>query len=142
MELGAEPTAPPLKAAPAASSAAPPDMDQRVVLNGMTWKDYEILLAVRGDRADVRMAYMNGAIELMGPSFHHESVRVTIARLVEAFGDETGLDLNGYGSWTLKNALVERGLEPDECYVLGVAHEGDVPQLAIEVVWTSGGLNK
>lgn len=144
MELLAEPTLPhakPAKPAPGTSTAPPPDMDQRVILFGMTWKDYEILLAVRGDQSGVRMAYLNGAIELMSPSINHEGIKKTIARIVEAYGDERGLDLNGYGSWTLKNALVERGLEPDECYVLGEVHK-DVPELAIEVVWTSGGLNK
>lgn len=141
MELLAEPTPPQPKPASRASPAPPPDMDQRVILRGMTWKDYEILLAVRGDRAGVRMAYLNGAIELMSPSINHEGVKTTIGRLVETYADERGVDLNGYGSWTLKNELVERGLEPDECYVLGGAHKS-IPDLAIEVVWTSGGLNK
>lgn len=129
------------KPAPRGSTAAPPDLDQRVTLRGMTWKDFEILLAVRGDRAGVRMAYLNGAIELMSPSVNHEGIKKTIARLVEAYADERRLDLNGYGSWTLKSALVERGAEPDECYSLGETHT-EVPELAIEVVWTSGGLNK
>lgn len=141
MELLAEPNLPPAKPTPGTSAAPPTDMDQRVILYGMTWKDYEILLAVRGDQSGVRMAYLNGAIELMSPSINHEGVKTTIGRLVETYADERGLELNGYGSWTLKNALVERGLEPDECYVLGEAHK-DVPELAIEVVWTSGGLNK
>jgi Uma2 family endonuclease len=123
------------------SSAPPADMDQRVILTGMTWKDFEILLAIRGDNSGVRMAYMEGAIELMSPSINHEGVKKTVARLVEAYADELGLPLNGYGSWTLKNAFVERALEPDECYVLG-SPKGDIPELAIEVVWTSGGLNK
>jgi Uma2 family endonuclease len=123
------------------STAPPTDMDQRVILYGMTWKDYEILLAVRGDRAGVRMAYLNGAIELMSPSINHEGVKKTIARLVEAYGEGLGVELNGYGSWTLKNAFMERGLEPDECYVIGQAHK-EAPELAIEVIWTSGGLNK
>ena len=30
-------------------------MDQRVILYGMSWKDYEIMLAIRGDRAGVRI---------------------------------------------------------------------------------------
>ena len=119
----------------------PPSMDQRVTLHGMTWKDYEIMLALRGDRSGVRMAYLHGAIELMSPSIDHEGIKKTMARLVEAYADERGWDLNGYGSWTLKDALAERGLEPDECYVLGGAPK-DVPDLAIEIVWTSGGLNK
>lgn len=129
------------RALPQPAAEPPPDFDQRVILRGMTWKDYEIMLALRGDRAGVRMAYFNGEIELMSPSLNHEGVKTTIGRLVEAYADERGLDLNGYGSWTLKNALLERGLEPDECYVLGGSHKG-VPELAIEVVWTRGGLNK
>lgn len=139
MVLLAEPAVP--QAKPAPSAAPPPDMDQRVILYGMTWKDYEILLAVRGDRAGARMAYLNGAIELMSPGINHEGVKKTLARLVEAYADERGLDLSGYGSWTLKNAMLERGLEPDECYVLGTERK-EAPDLAIEVIWTSGGLNK
>ncbi|MDC3956298.1 Uma2 family endonuclease [Polyangium jinanense] len=121
--------------------APQPTEDERVILNGMTWQDYERLLADRGDQAGARMAFLDGTIELMRSSFHHEGVKKTLCRLVEAYADERGLDLNGYGSWTLKNALVGRGLEPDACYALGVPG-GDLPQLAIEVVWTSGGLNK
>src|SRR5690242_2815198 len=112
----ADTSAPLAKPAPRGSSAAPPDIDQRVTLRGMTWKDFEILLAVRGDRAGVRMAYLNGAIELMSPSVNHEGIKTMIGRLVEAYADARGLDLNGYGSWTLKSSLVERGAEPDECY--------------------------
>lgn len=36
---------------------------------------------------------------------------------------------------------VARGVEADECYVLGDP-EADRPDLAIEVIWTSGGLDK
>ena len=39
------------------------------------------------------------------------------------------------------NPVVERGLEPDECYVLG-EHDAQRPDLAIEVVWTSRLLDK
>ncbi len=141
MVLLAEPTLLRQRSVPHAFTAPPEEVDQRVILHGMTWKDFEIMLALRGDRGGVRMAYLNGAIELMSPSINHEGVKKTIARIVEAYGDEQGLDLNGYGSWTLKNELLERGAEPDECYVLGVTHK-DVPELAIEVVWTRGGLNK
>jgi hypothetical protein len=36
----------------------------------------------------------------------------------------------------------ERGVEPDECYVFGEVGEPTRPDLAIEVVWTSGRLDK
>ena len=141
MVLLAEPTLLRQRTVPHAFTAPPEDVDQRVILNGMTWKDFEIMLVLRGDRGGVRMAFLNGAIELMSPSINHEGVKTMIGRLVEAYSDEEGFDLNGYGSWTLKNELLEKGAEPDECYVLGAAHK-DVPELAIEVVWTRGGLNK
>lgn len=119
----------------------PVEDDQHVILYGMTWKDYEILLAVRGDRAGVRMYYLNGAIELMSPSHSHEEIKKTIARLLETYCDERGIELNGYGSWTLRNAPQERGAEPDECYIVGETKK-DLPDLAIEVIWSHGGLDK
>jgi Uma2 family endonuclease len=50
--------------------------------------------------------------------------------------------LSGYGSWTLRNVPKERALEPDECYIIGDTRGKDSPDLAIEVIWTSGGLDK
>ncbi len=118
-----------------------PMLDQRVVLHGMSWKDYEVMLAVRGDRAGVRMYYLEGELELMSPSHGHESLKTTLGRLLEAWADERGVELNGLGSWTLRSLQSESGAEPDECYVLD-APTKDVPDLAIEVAWTRGGLNK
>lgn len=117
------------------------DADQRVYLHGLSWEDYERLLAMRGESSGVRITFYKGEIELMSPSRSHERIKTTLARLVEAYAEEQGLSLNGYGSWTIKERREERGAEPDECYVLGV-HEPDRPDLAIEVVWTSGGLDK
>ncbi|HWL86447.1 MAG TPA: Uma2 family endonuclease [Polyangiaceae bacterium] len=119
----------------------PDELDQRVVLTGMTWKDYEILLAIRGERSRPRIYYLKGEIELMNPSWDHEDIKTTIARLLEAYADERGLEFNGYGNWTLKRARRERGAEPDECYILN-ARKKPKPDLAIEVVWTHGGLDK
>ena len=119
------------------------DGDQRVFLHGMTWKDYETLLAVRGDRAGVRLSYLDGTIELMSPSRNHETIKTTLARLLEAYCDARGIELDGCGAWTLRNAPKEQGLEPDECYFVGeTGNDKDVPDLAIEVVWSHGGLDK
>jgi Uma2 family endonuclease len=114
--------------------------DHRVTLHGVTWDQYEALLAIRGDTAGVRMAYLEGELELMSPSRSHESIKKVLARLLEAYGEERGLELNGFGSMTLRNQPKERGVEPDECYELGGPKE--FPDIAIEVVWTSGGLDK
>lgn len=115
-------------------------VDQRVILHRVRWDEYETLLAIRGEDSVPRMTYLEGTLELMTPSRDHETVKKTLARLLEAYGDELGIELEGYGSWTLKREETERGAEPDECYSIGKA--GEVPDIAIEVNWTSGGLDK
>ena len=115
-------------------------VDQRVFLRDVSWSDFETLLAIRGDEAGVRMAYLEGTLELMTPSHDHEILKKKMARLLEAYAEELGIELEGYGSWTLKREGEKRGAEPDECYSVGLTR--DVPALAIEVICTSGGLDK
>lgn len=119
----------------------PAAADQRVFLNGLRWSDYEVLLAVRGDRAGPRMAFLEGTLEIMSPSFDHEAIKKNLARLLEIWAYREGLRLRGLGSWTVRSASKERGLEPDECYILGTERK-ERPDLAIEVNWTAGGIDK
>ena len=119
-----------------------PTADGRVVMHGVSWAHYEALLALRGDASSPRIAYLDGAMELMSPSKDHERVKSYIGRLVEAFALERGVDLSPYGSWTLKEAPKQAGVEPDECYLIGADQKRDTPDLVIEVVWTSGGIDK
>jgi Uma2 family endonuclease len=118
-----------------------PTADQRLVTYGVPWDHYEAQLAMRGDRSVPRMAYLEGALELMSPSKDHERIKSYIGRLIEAYALERGIDLSPYGAWTLKSAPEKSGLEPDECYLVG-DQDKDTPDLAIEVVWTSGGIDK
>jgi Uma2 family endonuclease len=110
------------------------EQDQHVILHDMAWQDFEAMLALRGDRAGVRMYYLDGAIEFMSPAKTHEGRKTTLARLLEYWALETGVSLAGYGSWTLKKEIREAGGEPDECYILG--RDKDVPDLVIEVEWS------
>jgi Uma2 family endonuclease len=109
--------------------------DQRVVMRGMSWQDFEAFLAIRGDRAGVRMYYLDGEIEIMSAAKIHEGRKKTLARLLEIWALETGVALNGFGAWTLKKEIREAGAEPDECYILGETDK-DVPDLVIEVEWS------
>lgn len=118
-----------------------PTADQRVVTYGVPWAHYEAQLALRGDGASPRIAYLEGAMELMRPSKEHERIKAFIGRLIETYALERGVDLSPYGAWTLKAAPRQSGLEPDECYLVG-DQTRDIPDLAIEVVWTSGGIDK
>jgi Uma2 family endonuclease len=119
-----------------------PTADQRIVMNGVPWAHYEALLALRGDASVPRISYLDGAMELMSPSKHHERNKSYIGRLVEAYALARGIDLSPYGGWTLREAPKQAGVEPDECYLIGPDQDRGIPDLAIEVIWTSGGIDK
>jgi|SRR5580658_5828638 hypothetical protein len=89
------------------------ELDQHVVLRGMAWKDYEVVLAIRSEAAGVRLYYLDGEIELMSSTRDHEGNKTMLARLLEMWAVEASVDLNGLGSWTLKDARKEAGAEPE-----------------------------
>jgi Uma2 family endonuclease len=114
--------------------------EQRVLLTGVPWDIY-VSLRDAVDTPGVRMTYCEGALELMSPLPEHEETKTTIARLIEMYAIERDVPLYGYGSTTFRSKVKTHGLEPDECYC--VSHRlKDVPDIALEVVLTSGGLEK
>jgi Uma2 family endonuclease len=118
-------------------------VDQRVCLHDVSWEGYEAFLALRGEQGGARATYLTGELELMSPSINHELCKTLLGRLLEAYAEERDIELSGYGSWTIKSAAVKRGVEADECYVVGSRDTlPDIPDIAIEVVWTSGGIDK
>jgi len=118
-----------------------PTADHRVVLAGVTWEHYEVELAMRGEKSVPRLAFLEGVMELMSPSRDHERITSYLGRLVEVFAELQDIELSPYRSWTLKNGR-NAGGEPDECYIVGEDQSKDRPDLVIEVIWTSGGLDK
>jgi len=118
-------------------------IDQRVRLHGIAWKDYEAILTMRGESAGVRITYLDGELELMTPSLDHGEWKKRLARLIEAWAEERGVDLEGYGSWTVRSEAAGRGVEADECYLVGIPEtEPERPDIAIEVIRSSGGIDK
>ncbi len=116
--------------------------DQRVILHNVPWSHYEVMLALRGESSVPRLSYCEGTLEIMSPSRTHEHLKSRIGHLVEVFLLHHDIEFEAVGSWTLKGAPELRGAEPDECYLLGEDRSGDRPHLAIEVSWTSGGIDK
>jgi Uma2 family endonuclease len=118
-----------------------PPNEQRLVLEGFSWQQYETLLATLGDDfPNLRLNYLEGTLEIMTTSPEHEELKTIIRMLLEAYFLETRTRFHGIGSATFRKASKLRGLEPDECYCLGQKKE--FPDLAIEVVLTSGMINK
>jgi len=118
-----------------------PIEDHVIHLSDVSWEDYERLLAMRGDHSAPRIAYLEGEVEIMSPSQTHEAIKSMIGCLVETYCLERDIPFSTFGSWTLQAQDRTRGAEPDECYVFGAA-KAQRPHLAIEVVWTSGRIDK
>jgi len=114
--------------------------EERITLFGVPWKTYVVMRELL-DSPGLKMTYDQGTLELLVPSDLHEIRRKSVARLVEMFAIERDFPLQGYGSTTFRREAKERGLEPDECYFIG-KKQTDFPDIAIEVVITSGGLAK
>ncbi|WP_287279554.1 MULTISPECIES: Uma2 family endonuclease [unclassified Okeania] len=75
----------------------------------------------------------------MSPSRRHEFIKSNIGRLLEVYFKESRIRFYGLGSTTFRSQATVRGIETDECYCL--FSNKDIPDLAIEVVITSGGIN-
>jgi Uma2 family endonuclease len=117
-------------------------VEQRMVIHGVSWKDYVILREAL-DTPGLRMTYCEGTLELMSPSITHELNKKTIARLIELYAFLRDLPLIGYGSATFRREAKQRGAEPDECYCVGrQITEGQFPDIVLEVIHTSPLLDK
>ncbi len=92
--------------------------DTILLLPNAMWADYQRHLEMRGDKSAPRISFLEGTIEIASPSHTHEQIKSQIGCLVEV--------------WCLENNIDVFGNKP----------EASRPDLAIEVVWTSGGLNK
>jgi Uma2 family endonuclease len=126
---------------PPPEQAGAVDDGVRLILHGVSWGRYVLIRELLDDQPGLRMTYLEGTLEIMTPSREHEREKKLIARLIEAWAFKRRVPLNGYGSTTFRKEARERGLEPDECYVLG-APLAEVPDIALEVVLTSGGIDK
>ena len=127
---------------PVATVATVATVEQRMVIHGVSWKDYVILREAL-DTPGLRMTYCEGMLELMSPSIAHELNKTTIARLIELYAFLRDLSLIGYGSATFRREAKQRGAEPDECYCVGrQIVEGQFPDIVLEVIHTNPLLDK
>jgi Uma2 family endonuclease len=116
------------------------DPEERFITSGVSWEQYEALLHQLGDSPWYRVTYLEGTLEIMSPSRRHEFGKKNIGRLLEAYLEETRTHFWGLGSTTFRKQEKKGGTEPDECYCIGT--EKEYPDLAIEVVLSSGGVDK
>ena len=113
--------------------------EEKYITSGVTWQAYESLLSALGNSSSYRVAYLSETLEIMSPSRSHELDKKAIARLLEAYLESKRIRFWGLGSTTFKSRDKQVGKEPDECYC--IVTDKEIPDLAIEVVYTSGGVD-
>jgi Uma2 family endonuclease len=117
-----------------------PNPESLYITNGVSWTQYETFLNKLGDSLKFRVKYLDGVLEVMSPSRNHERIKSMIGQLLEVYFEEKNILTYPTGSMTLKNQAKKGGLEPDESYCL--YSDKEYPDLAIEVIVTSGGLDR
>ena len=131
----------------------PRDSDRCILLSGVSWETYEALLADMGDSHAAHFAYDQGELEIMAPSYEHESIKGHIALLVNVLAEEFDIDIAGAGSTTFRRRDIAKGFEPDECFYIRHAEtvrgkkdinlqEDPPPDLVVEIDITNPSLNK
>ena len=117
--------------------------ERRFVLYNVGWSGYQTLLTLF-ENGGPRLTYDRGNVELMAPMLRHERPKKLLAYIVEAITDELEIPRVGAGSTTFKSEILDRGLEPDDCFYLANAHrlrkypEGYQMDPLVDPVRTSG----
>ncbi|MCL1465797.1 Uma2 family endonuclease [Argonema galeatum] len=114
--------------------------EQRITLSSVTWQQYETLRSILYHIPGVRTAYLDGEVEILTLSKEHEKIKSQISRLLDTYLDEAGIDFYRLGSPTMGGGDESASGEPDESYCIG--EEKVVPDLVIEVIISSGTLNR
>jgi Uma2 family endonuclease len=109
--------------------------DQTLIIAGLTWADYEKFDSI--EYPGYRVSYFNGVITVVSPSLNHETIAEVINYLVVAYCRQYNLLYFPMRSTTLKNPPLV-GKEPDVSFAFGT--KKSFPDLAIEVVYSSGGI--
>jgi Uma2 family endonuclease len=117
-----------------------PTKESPLLFEGLTWREFKAVEQLL-DRPGYRLSFLDGVLEIRRmPGEPHETVKKRIAALVELYLLMAGFDFTPTGSMTLESESGAVKREADESYKLAPGRVR--PDLAIEVVFTSGGINK
>jgi Uma2 family endonuclease len=111
-----------------------------LVVSGVEWEQFLTLETAFADIEGIRFTYLDGVLEIMPVSDEHEDVKSTLRVLLEAYLRHAGIRFYVRGNPTLGDKNLGARKEPDESYNFG--SKKLIPDLAIEVVITSGGIDK
>jgi Uma2 family endonuclease len=117
----------------------PNHSDRQIVYSGITWQQFKLIQAGFADAPGIRLFYCDRTIEILMPGRTHELFKSVIGMLIELFCLEMAIEFEPMGSMTQEREG-EVSVEADESYCFGTSKP--IPDLAIEVVLTSGSPDK
>ena len=91
---------------------------QQLLLQNISWEDFEEILEDLGENRSSRISYSNGVLEIMVPLPEHEKYKEIIGDIVKILLDELEIDFESLGSTTFKNKQMTQAVEPDACFYL------------------------
>ena len=111
-----------------------------ILIHELTWREFKAVEQLI-DRPGIRLSFLEGVLEIRKmPGKKHETIKKRIAALLEMYLEFLGLDFTPTGSVTLESESERVKREADESYELSPGKER--PDLVIEVIVSSGGINK
>ena len=116
-----------------------PSVDQRLIHSDISWDQFKLIQQGFAHTRNVHLFYFDHTIEILMLGQGHEFFKTVIGMLIELFCLETSIEFWPSGSATQEKDD-EASAEPDESYCFGTVKP--IPDLVIEVVFTSGGPNK
>jgi Uma2 family endonuclease len=117
-----------------------PKKKEAQIFPNVSWESFELIEQSFEGIVGVKFAYLDGTLEIMTVSPEHEDTKATIRALVEAYMRILGIRFYMRGSPSLGSRDLGARSEPDESYNLQTKKK--FPDLVIEVVITSGGVDK
>ena len=123
-----------------AATIAPPIKESPLLFEGLTWREFKAVEQLL-DRPGYRLSFLNGVLEIRRRSGEpQEIIKGRIGALVEQYLLMAGFDFTPTGSMTLESETGKVKREADESYKLAPGRR--LPDLAIEIVFSSGGIDK
>jgi Uma2 family endonuclease len=91
---------------------------QRLILDNISWQEFEEVLEDLGEHRHSHIAYYRGVLEFRMPLPGHERAKILIGDLLKIILDELGLEWESLGSTTFKSQVMQAGIEPDDCFYI------------------------
>lgn len=118
----------------------PPRILEAHIFPKVSWQQFAAIDQAFESVPGVKFRYLDQALEIMPVSEEHEAFKTNLRMLLEAYLRARRIRFYGRGGPSLGDESLGARSEPDESYNL--ISRKPYPDLVLEVIITSGGINK